>query len=155
MGDMKFGLYLKKKGVITADELFAAIEYQQTQLPPIGQLAIEEGALSARQVFKVLRCQSGIPHERFGEVAVGMGMMQPAELNRLLMLQWQRKPSLSDVLVKLQILSPSEVDVELEEYRTAMERRNVVIHRYRPPAPHLDTDDEPMLSETELVLMMV
>lgn len=155
MGDTKFGLYLKKKDLITADELIAAIEDQHTQMPPIGQLAIEEGVLSPRQVFKVLRCQSGIPHERFGEVAVGMGMMKPTELNRLLMIQWQRKPSLAAVLVKLKILSPSDVDDQLEQYREAMQRRNVVIHRYRPPAPHLDTEDEPMLSETELVSMMV
>lgn len=153
---MKFGLYLKKKGIISAEELVAAIDYQHNRMPPIGQLAMEEGALSARQVFKVLRCQSGIPHERFGEVAVGMGMMRPTELQRLLMIQWERKPSLADALVALRILSPAEVDERLGEYRAAMEHRNVVIQRCIARAPHLEADEEAaVLSESEMVSMMV
>jgi hypothetical protein len=153
---MKFGLYLKKKRVITAEELVAAIDYQHSRMPPIGQLAMEEGVLSARQVFKVLRCQSGIPHERFGEVAVGMAMMRPADLQRLLMIQWSRKPQLADVLVGLRILSRAAVEDELVEYRAAMEHRNVVIQRCIPPAPHLDADEDAgVLSEIEMVSMMV
>ena len=62
---MKFGLYLKKKGVITAEELVAALDHQHSRMPPIGQVAMEEGVLSARQVFKVLRCQSGISARAF------------------------------------------------------------------------------------------
>lgn len=153
---MKFGLYLKKKGLITAEELVAAIEYQHSRMPPIGQLAMEEGVLSARQVFKILRCQSGIPHERFGEVAVGMGMMKPAELQRLLMIQWERKPPLDEVLAKLRILSRAQLEAELTAYRTAMEHRSVVIQRCKPPAPHLERDEETdVSSEMEMISMMV
>jgi len=153
---MKFGLYLKNKGAITAEQLVAALEQQHCRLPSVGQVAMEEGVLSARQVFKVLRFQSGIPHERFGEVAVGMGMITPAELQRLLMIQWERKPSLADVLVQLRILSQVRVDEELSAYRTAMERRNVVIKRYLPSGHHLDdASRQPVLSESELVSMMV
>jgi hypothetical protein len=152
---MKFGLYLKNKGVITAETLVAALEFQQNQMPPVGQLAMEEGILSARQIFKVLRCQSSIPHERFGEVAVGMGMMTPADLQRLLMIQWERKPPLADVLVKLRILSQARVDEELIAYREAMERRNVVIKRFIPTGPHLDDEAEStVLSDAETVAMM-
>ncbi len=153
---MKFGLYLKKKGAITADQLVAALDHQHSRMPPVGQLAMEEGILSARQVFKVLRCQSGIPHERFGEVAVGMGMMTPIELQRLLIIQWERKPRFADVLVQLRILSEVRVDEEVSAYREAMERRNVVIKRIVPSAPHLTSDsDAPILNESELVSMMV
>lgn len=153
---MKFGLYLKKKGLITAEELVAAIDYQHGRMPPIGQLAMEEGVLSARQVFKILRCQSGIPHERFGEVAVGMGMMKPAELQRLLMIQWERKPQLAEVLVRLRILSHARVEAELTAYREAMEHRSVVIQRCVPPAPHLETAGKAgVLSEMEMVSLMV
>jgi hypothetical protein len=155
---MKFGLYLKNKGVITAEGLVAALEFQQGRMPPVGQLAMEEGVLSARQVFKILRCQSGLPHERFGEVAVGMGMVTPAELQRLLMIQWERKPPLADVLVKLRILSQAQVDHELAAFRAEMERRKVVVKHFIPPGPHLssDTDADPdVLSETEAVAMML
>jgi hypothetical protein len=139
---MKFGLYLKNNGVISADGLIAALEYQQSRMPPVGQLALEEGVLSARQVFKILHCQSGLPHERFGEVAVGMGMMRPAELQRLLMIQWQRKPALANVLVHLRILSQPQVDEELAAFRSEMERRSVVVKRCIPRGPHLEPASE-------------
>ncbi len=152
---MKFGLYLKKKGVINAEQLVAAIDYQHNRIPPIGQLAIEECVLSARQVFNVLRCQSGIPQERFGDVAVGMGIMSHDELQRLLMIQWERKPSLADVLVQLQIVDQARVDEELAAYRIAMERRNVVIQRVvRPARPHSSDKDSPVLSESEAFAIM-
>jgi hypothetical protein len=38
---MKFGLYLKQKGAINAEQLLAAIGHQQSKMPPIGQLASE------------------------------------------------------------------------------------------------------------------
>lgn len=152
---MKFGLYLKSKGAITAEQLVAALEYQHSRLPSIGQVAMEEVILTARQVFQVLRCQSDLPHERFGEIAVGLGMMTPAELQRLLMLQWERKLPMVDVLVRMRILSQKRVDEELAAYRAAMERRNVVIRRL--PAGHRldDPSQQPMLSESELVSMLV
>jgi hypothetical protein len=152
---MKFGLYLKQKGILSADALVDALEYQQSRMPPVGQLAMEEGVLSARQVFKVLHCQSGIPHERFGDVAVGMGMMTPAELQRLLMIQWERKPPLAEVLVALKILSPTQVEEQLVAYRNEMERRKVVIKRFIPPGPHLASEPEAdVLSESEAVALM-
>ncbi len=155
---MKFGLYLKNKGVISAEALISALEYQQGRMPPVGQLAMEEGVLSARQVFKILRCQSGLPHERFGEVAVGMGMMTSAELQRLLMIQWERKPAIADVLVSLRILSQARVDDELAAFRAEMERRKVVVKRFIPPGPHLASDldaDSELLSETESVALII
>ena len=129
---MKFGLYLKKKGVITAERVGRCARIPARRMVPIGQLAMEEGILSAREVFKILRCQSDLPHEYFGEVAVGMGMMTPAELQRLLVIQWERKPPLADVLVRLRILSQARVDEELAAFRRDMERRNVVITRLHP-----------------------
>ncbi len=85
-----------------------------------------------------------------------MGMMTPAELQRLLMIQWERKPPLPDVLVKLRILSQTQVDELLAAYREAMERQNVVIKRFVPPRPHLESDtQDAVLSESEAVAMMV
>jgi len=129
---MKFGLYLKNKGVITAEQLVSAIECQHNRMPPLGQLAMEAGILSPREVFSVLRCQSDIPHERFGEVAVALGVMTPAQLQRLLMIQWERKPDVGEVLVNQGVLSQAQADAELAAYRQAMERRNVVITRHVP-----------------------
>lgn len=153
---MKFGLYLRRKGVLSADALVAALEFQQSKMPPVGQLAMEEGVLSARQVFQILRCQSDLPHERFGDVAVGMGLMSPGELRRLLMIQWERKPPLADVLVSLRMFSQTQVDHYLAAYRAEMERRNVVVKRFAPTGPHLETGvNSTVINDSELISMMV
>ena len=134
---MKFGLYLQKKGIITAGQLVDALDFQHGRLSPIGQLAIEEGLLSARDVFRVLRCQTDFPNERFGEMAVSIGLMTRDQLQHLLMLQADRKPSLVDVLVRQGALTAEQADGQLSEYRRDIERRNVVIKRRIPTTPHL------------------
>jgi hypothetical protein len=151
---MKFGLYLKRKGILSADALVAALEYQQSRMPPVGQLAMEEGVLSARQVFQILRCQSDLPHERFGDVAVGMGLMSPKELQRLLMIQWERKPTLADVLVRLKMLSQPQVDHYLTAYRAEMERRNVVVKHFVPSIPYGSDEETEFVSDTESLALM-
>ena len=153
---MQFGLYLKKKGVITAEQLVDALDEQHRNLSPLGQLAMEEGILSARDVFSVLRSQRGLPRERFGEVAVAIGMMRTPDLHRLLALQWTRKPPLGEVLVRRGIISRARVDDELAAYRRDMERRGAVVTRCIAPSPHRDTassmirsaeaEPEPMLA---------
>ena len=70
-----FGLYLKKKGIISAEQLVEALEAQLNALVPIGQLALEEGILSARDIFEVLRAQSESPHVLFGELAIELRLM--------------------------------------------------------------------------------
>src|SRR5687767_9307648 len=84
---MQVGLYLKKKGIITAEQLVAALEKQLGSLVPIGQLALEENVLSPRDIFDVLQAQSDSPNERFGDLAVEMGLMSRSDLMRLLMIQ--------------------------------------------------------------------
>jgi hypothetical protein len=124
---MQFGLYLHKKGVITAQQLVAALEVQQKQLVRIGQLAIEEGVLTPRQVFQVLQSQSHTPHERFGEVALGQGLMTRDQLQGLLMLQMDRKRSLGEILIQQRAISPLAAAEELATYRREMELRSGVV----------------------------
>jgi hypothetical protein len=126
---MQFGLYLKKKGIISAEQLVAALEVQQKQLVRIGQLAIEEGILTPREVFQVLRSQSESPHERFGEIAVNLGLMTRGQLQALLMRQMDRKRPLSEVLIQQHAISPLHAAEELAEFRHEIETRKGVIKR--------------------------
>src|SRR5437588_12658651 len=97
---MHFGLYLKNKGVVTAEQLVAALEAQLTTLPRIGQLALEEGIISPREIFDVLRAQSESPNVRFGELAIEMGLMTRDELRRLLMIQADRKRPPAQIFIE-------------------------------------------------------
>lgn len=132
---MHFGLYLKKKGIVTAEQLVDALEVQHSDLVRIGQLAIEEGILSVREVFKVLRCQSDLPNERFGEIAVDLGLMTKDQLQHLLMVQSNRKPPLVEVLVDREVLTRTQANRELASYRRAMEWKSQVVTRRLPTRP--------------------
>src|SRR5262245_14196345 len=96
---MHFGIFLTTKGIITAEQLIAAVEVQLNRLTPIGQLALEEGIISPRDIFDVLRAQAEKPSVRFGDLAIEMGLMNRKDLMRLLMLQEDRKRSIAEILV--------------------------------------------------------
>jgi hypothetical protein len=124
---MHFALHLYRKGLVTAEQLVAALELQLDNLVPIGQLALEEGILSARDIFQVLHAQSDSPHERFGELAIEMGLMDRDDLMRLLLVQADRKPPVAEILVRQGVLTRGQVDAELTEFRrAAMQPRHVV-----------------------------
>lgn len=120
---MHFGLYLKKKGVITAEQLVSAAEVQLASLTRIGQLALEESILSPRDIFEVLRAQSASPNQRFGDLAIEMGLMTCDELMRLLMIQADRRRTIADILVSQRVLTKQQVAAEMSEYRSSIAKR--------------------------------
>ena len=117
---MHFGLYLKNRGHITAEQLVDALEVQMDNLVPIGQLALEEGILSARDIFDILHAQSDSPTERFGDLAVEMGLMTRDDVMRLLMIQADRKRSITEILVAQRVLSQQQAMSELAAYRQSL-----------------------------------
>lgn len=119
---MHFGLYLKKKGLVTAEQLVAALETQHDTLVPIGQLALEEGILSARDIFDVLQAQNEAPNIRFGDLAIEMGMMKRDDLMRLLLIQADRKRPIAEILVGHGVLAKQQIDNELAAYRRVRSR---------------------------------
>ena len=120
---MHFGLYLKSKGIISAEQLVAALETQLNTLTPIGQLALEEGIISPRDIFDVLRAQSESPNIRFGDLAIEMGLMKRDDLMRLLMIQGDRKRPLAEILVGQGVLTKEKSGAELAEFRQSMAKR--------------------------------
>src|SRR4051812_20226168 len=134
---MHFGLHLKNKGVITAEQLVAALEMQLKTLVPIGQLALEEGIISPRDIFDVLRAQRETPSVRFGELAMEMGLMTRDDLMRLLMLQSDRKRPVAEILVAQGVLTQEQANAAVAEYRRAMENRRAgsVVRSKIVPAP--------------------
>ncbi len=117
---MHFGLYLKKKGTISAEQLVAALEMQLNTLTPIGQLALEEGIIAPRNIFDVLRAQSASPNVRFGDLAIEMGLMTRDDLMRLLMVQAGRKRPLAEILVGQGVLSNRQLANEMASFRESM-----------------------------------
>ena len=138
---MRFGLYLLNRELITADQLIQALKKQEEDLPPFGQLAIEEGMLSVRDVFKVLRVQSDFALEQFGQTAIDLDLLDRQQVAELLLLQSDRKRTLSDVLVEIGAVNEAECREELAAFRKQQEehgaKRTVeVIRTIAPRAPH-------------------
>ncbi len=131
---MHFGLYLKNKGVITAEQLVDALEVQFNTLVPIGQLALEEMMLTAREIFEILRAQSDSPNERFGDLAIEMGLLTRDDVMRLLMIQADRKRPLSGILAAQGTLNEGQLAAELAAYRQSMlqPQRNIATTRVTP-----------------------
>lgn len=141
---MEFGLHLYRKGVITAEELVAALEVQLNNRVRIGQLALEEGILSARDIFDVLHAQRGSPKERFGELAIEMGRMTREDLMQLLKLQSDRRPPLGDILVWQGVLTKQQAEAELSDFRRDQScRRHAATRTTVVRAPHRRTVAEP------------
>jgi hypothetical protein len=132
---MHFGMYLKHKGIISAEQLVAALEVQMKRLVPIGQLALEEGVLSARDIFNVLQAQSKSTNERFGDLAVEMGLMTRDDVMRLLMIQADRKRPIAEILVGQGVLTKSQLSTELAAYRRAQLEPQRVVTKTIVPAP--------------------
>jgi len=133
---MHFGLHLKKKEIISAEQLVAAVETQLKTLTRIGQLALEECIMSPREVFDVLRAQSESPNERFGELAIEMGVMTRDQLMRLLIIQADRRRTIAEILVAQGVLSEQQVASEMGEYRRMLDKRrmgNVAPSKIAPP----------------------
>ncbi|QDU90873.1 hypothetical protein Pla175_42860 [Pirellulimonas nuda] len=126
---MRFAIYLMRRGVINTDQFARAVEAQHDEQAPLGQLAIEEGMLTVREVFKVLRTQSDLPHDRFGDTAVEMGLLSQRQVIDLLMLQGARRRPMSELLVDLEILTPAQVNREMQAFRRGQERGGAAARR--------------------------
>jgi hypothetical protein len=136
-------MYLKNKGIISAEQLVAALEVQMKNRVPIGQLALEEGILSARNIFEVLQAQNDSPHERFGDLAVEMGLMTRDDVMRLLMIQADRKRPIAEILVTQGTLNEQQLASQLTAYRQSLLRPQRETMTFIVPAPRGKAEARP------------
>ena len=119
---MQFGMYLYHNGVITAEQLVAAMALQDECRVPLGVLAMESGKLAVRDVLSILRVQSDLPNDRFGDIAIDLGLLNKRDLAELLMLQSDRRIPLGECLVELGHMTEEQAAEQLSAYRRDRER---------------------------------
>ncbi len=119
---MRFGMYLYKNRLISAEQLVAALELQDERTVPLGVIAMEQGNLAIRDVLSILRVQSDLPSDRFGDIAIDLGLMTKRDLAELLMIQSNRRVPVGECLVELGILDQEQLDKALAAYRRDRER---------------------------------
>ncbi len=99
------------------DEVAAldVMDQQNRETPPIGRLALETEILTMKQVFQILNAQAD-SDMRFGEIAIGLGFMNGAQLLELLETQKKRRPGLNKLIYELGFASIETLNTRRQEF---------------------------------------
>ena len=113
---MRIGIELVRRGLISMEELFAAVEMQAESQPPIGQLAIRKRKMNMAQVFQVLAAQAD-ENEPFGIIAKRMRFLTKRDIADLLLLQSEETLSIGACLMQSGVISQATLDEETTRFR--------------------------------------
>jgi hypothetical protein len=113
---MDFGVYLVRRGLITADDYVDVREEQLNARRKLGELALSTHKLSMRQVMAILEAQLDSP-KPFGQLAIDKGYLTRSEVLELLGLQIELCPSILDLLIDRMILDKETLRQETQRFR--------------------------------------
>jgi hypothetical protein len=115
---MRLGEFLVMRGRVSKTEVDIACRTQLVANHLIGILAVDQGLMTADELEQVLIHQATArPELRFGEVALGLGMITRSQLDGLLELQVENRLRIGEALVLQSCLTERELRQELKAYR--------------------------------------
>ena len=117
---MIFGEYLVEQNIIREKDLARALEIQKTDRVPLGQLAMQNGLIDNKQLFRVLSRQRK-PEEKeksFGKLAVEMEYLSQRQVESLLERQTHTNRLLGEILVSQGSVSQMELIKALKKFRS-------------------------------------
>ena len=92
----RLGDFLVEKEFVSADHLLIALERQEKSRTPLGQLAIEVGMVSAKDVLVILTEQRNSDNKaKFGDIAVNKGILEREDIEKLFKIQEEKAELLS------------------------------------------------------------
>lgn len=114
-----FGHFLVEQGVLAAEALDEALALMNASNATVGELAVARGLMTNAEADEVNRLQRHVDG-RFGELAIllGIGGMTPQHLDALCWEQESTNIRLSDALVELGYINPTELEDWLREFQT-------------------------------------
>ena len=111
------GDFLVEKEFVSADHLLIALERQEKSRTPLGQLAIEVGMVSAKEVLVILTEQRNSDNQsKFGDIAVNKGILKREDIERLFKIQEEKAELLGNILINIGAISPPKLLKALREY---------------------------------------
>ena len=110
-----FGQFLLEKGAITREQLIDALEYQQSRVLKLGEIAVQQGYLTPEQV-KFINEEQKRTDKLFGELAVELGYLTQEQLEKLITIQKNNHIFLGQILVDKGYISGQELSKYLEEF---------------------------------------
>lgn len=110
-----------ERNIVREEDLIKALDAQRAQQIPLGQLAVKEGFLEPKQLFKILTAQreQGNGGGHLGMVAVELGFMTSEKMEELIKMQTETNELLGDILVEQGSLTRSDLLLALKEFRAA------------------------------------
>lgn len=112
---LMFGQYLYYAGYISWRMLVEAISWQRMMRPSIGQMALQSGILTQRDVVQVLSQRR--QEERFGECAVRIGYMTPVQQGSLVNKQRCQQRRIGEYFITQNVLSKDQLAGLIEQHR--------------------------------------
>jgi hypothetical protein len=118
---MRFGAYLVEMGVISTNELEAALILQEDRNPKIGRLAQQRHLLTFPKLCQILEYQRShkLP---FGQAAIELGFLSQSELDQLMGEQSQKHIFLGELLAELKFMTKAELEYYLAQYFRTLDR---------------------------------
>jgi hypothetical protein len=113
---LRFGQFLRKKGLISFDDIYKARVFQKQTNLRLGELAREKKWLSDDDIEKILLFQEETM-ERFGEVAIRQRYLTAEQVASLVDRQAEDEYLFfGEALVKLGLLAEDDMVRNLKEY---------------------------------------
>lgn len=109
---------LYTEGRISGDEFASASVEQIQRRKPLGQIALQNGMLTMKQIMQIVGEQAIVSELPFGEVAIRLKLLTAEQVAELLYLQAQNVPTLEEVMVELGSLTQQELN-EAQQGRSA------------------------------------
>lgn len=118
---MLFGEYLLEQALVKEDDLIAALDEQQQNKIPLGQMAVQKGFIDAKALFKVLTEQRKRARNAndFGSIALEMGLLNQEQVKKLVESQNTTSELLGNLLVETGILPRGKLVQALKEFNSS------------------------------------
>ncbi len=118
-GFVNFGDYLVRQSIIREKDLTRTLEMQKTDRIPLGQLALQEGLIDNKALFRILSRQRKVEgrNQTFGQLAIQLGYLSQEQVNELLKMQSQTNRLLGELLVSQGLVSQVEMIKALKRFR--------------------------------------
>lgn len=134
-----FGEYLLAQGLISSEQLLAAVEFQGRNNPRLGELATSLGLVTEEDAERINREQQG-EDLLFGEAAVRLGLLTVTQLEEILVAQEDGHVRLGEVITSLGFLDAATIQSALSDY---LAEESIRINR--PPSIPVDFQSHPLL----------
>lgn len=115
---MLFGEFLLGQGLVKEDDLVGALDEQQKNKMPMGQMAVQKGFMDSKTLFKVLTEQRKRVRDAndFGQIALEMGMLKQDQVEELVESQNTTNELVGNILVAKGLLTREKLVQMLREY---------------------------------------